>query len=112
MALPNGYYLQPSSAGKIALVNRRGRLVLPGPIAAYRVSGVIVAGALGEVSQAARTCSNDCPFEAQPDTRYFILNTSSGEVMTGLDELEWRAGLRRFEVPSTFRIVTPVLALR
>ena len=109
IALPNGFYFQKSTPGQVELVRRDGRRVLRGPVAAYAVSGEIVAGALGEISAAARACTNDCPFKDTPDTRYFVLDTRTGYLTTNLSATEWRGRLDSAGVPPSFRIATPFL---
>lgn len=108
VALPNGYYLQPDKKQQTEIVKRGGRHVLRGPIAAYAVSGVIVAGAQGEPQPEARSYSNDLPFKGTPETRYFVLDTMSGRLESDLNESAWRARLADLGAPSTMRIYAPL----
>src|SRR5581483_5575576 len=93
VALPNGYSLQPDKTARTEIVKRDGRRIVPAPIAAYAVSGDMVAGALGEPSPSARLYTNDLPFSGGPDTRYFVLDTRSGKLDTNLDEAAWKKRL-------------------
>src|SRR5215471_20566847 len=89
IALPNGYYLQPTKAGGLSIVKGRGSAVLPGPITAYSVSRNVVTGALGEPPPLSRHYTNDLPFKGDANTRYFVLDTMSGKLDSGLDEAAW-----------------------
>jgi hypothetical protein len=74
-------------------VKHDGSRLLPGTIAAYAVSGQLVAGALGTVPPAGHQVTNDLDFTGTPDTRYFILDTGTGKLETDLDEAAWRKRL-------------------
>ncbi len=80
VALPNGYYLKRDRTMNIGLITRAGQDVVRGPIAAYRVSGTIVAGCVGKWPKRSFAYPNELPFPDSPDCRYFILDThgSSG----------------------------------
>ncbi|MEJ1962061.1 MAG: hypothetical protein WDO56_11170 [Gammaproteobacteria bacterium] len=108
VALPNGYYLQPTKVAQTSLVKRGGKAVLPGPVAAYAVFMNVVAGALGEVATQARSYTNDLPFTGKEDTRYFILNTASGQLESNLTEKDWRHRLDELGVPAPFKIYAPL----
>lgn len=108
IALPNGYYLQPNAIRQTELVKRGGKRVVPGPIAAYAVSGELVVGALGEPSVASRSYTNDLPFHGGPATRYFLLDTRSGQLDTQLDEAAWQSRLQERGAPKPLRIYAPL----
>jgi hypothetical protein len=108
VALPNGYSLQPDKAAYSEIVNRNGRHVVPAPIAAYAVSGKVVAGALGEPPPNSRLYTNDLPFSGNRDTRYFVLDTTTGKLDTNLDEAAWKKRLEELKVPADFRIYPPL----
>lgn len=108
VALPNGYYLQPDKKQQTEIVKRGGRQVLRGPIAAYAVSGAIVAGARGEPRTEARSYPNDLPFKGTPETRYFVLDTMRGRLESDLNESAWRSRLADLGAPSTMRIYAPL----
>lgn len=108
VALPNGYYLQPDAQDQSQIVKRGGGHVLPAPVAAYAVSGYLVAGALGDAPASSRLYTNDLPFTGGPDTRYFILNTASGKLETDLSGPAWQARLKALGVPSDFQIYPPL----
>jgi hypothetical protein len=103
VALPNSYYLQPDKDQQTELVRRDGHRVLAGHVAAYAVSGNIVAGALGEVPSK-RLYTNELPYAAGPDTRYFILDTSTGKLESGLDADTWHNRLKALGVRTDFSI--------
>ncbi len=108
VALPNGYYLRPDSEKQTELVKRGGRMVLPAPIAAYAVSATVVAGAEGAPSAESRSYTNDLPFEGKPDTRYFVLDTTSGKLDKDLDSAAWEQRLKELGVPTPMRIYAPL----
>ncbi len=108
VALPNGYYLEPDKNAHSEIVRRDGRRLIPGPIAAYVVSGQVVAGALGEPSPSSRLYTNDLPFSGGPDTRYFVLDTASGQLDTNLDETAWKKRLQQLGVPAGIQIYAPL----
>ncbi len=108
VALPNGYSLQPDKGARSEIVKRDNRSVVPAPIAAYAVSGNVVAGALGEPAPNSRLYTNDLPFKGGPDTRYFVLDTTTGKLDTNLDEAAWKKRLEALGVPSDFRIYAPL----
>jgi hypothetical protein len=108
IALPNGYYLQPDQKRQTELVKRDGHRVLPGTIAAYSVSGQIVAGALGSASSAGHSYANDLPFHGGPDTRYFILDTRDGRLDKDLDATAWHQRLNELGEPGSLEIYPPL----
>jgi hypothetical protein len=107
VVLPNGYYLQPDKSDQSEIIKRGAGRVLADPIAAYAVSGYIVAGALGPAPSGSRRYS-DLAFTGAPDTRYFILDTTSGQFESGLDGTEWQKRLKELGVPSDFQIYPPL----
>lgn len=111
VALPNGYYLKRDHEKNIDLVNRNDREVVRGPIAAYRVSGNVVAGCVGEWPKRSFAYPNETPFPDSGDCRYFILDTSTGKLVQGLDPDSWRARLKAAGVSESLRITAPVLPL-
>jgi hypothetical protein len=111
VALPNGYYLKRDRATNIGLVTRDGKQIVRGPIAAYRVSGNVVAGCVGEWPKRAFSYPNETPFPDSTDCRYFILDTPSGRLEQGLDPASWRARLKDSGVSESLKITAPVLPL-
>jgi hypothetical protein len=109
VALPNGYYLQRDRHSHIGLIKRGGRQVIRGPIAAYAVDRNIVAGCVGEWPRRSYAYPNETPFPDSPDCRYFILDTPSGHLETGLDPQTWRARLKQVGAPQSLQITAPVL---
>ena len=108
VALPNGYYLQPDHGRQTELVKRNGHRVLAQTVAAYGVSGQIVAGALGTTSPAGHSYANDLPFHGGPDTRYFVLDTRSGRLDQDLTVEAWRQRLKELGEPSSLEIYPPL----
>ncbi len=108
VALPNGYYLRPDKADQTVLIKRGGEQILPSPIAAYAVSGYIVAGALGDTTVASREYTNDLAFSGGPTTRYFILDTGSGKLESDMDKAAWQNRLKALGVSSDFEIYAPL----
>lgn len=108
VALPNSYYLQPDKGREqTELVRRDGHRMLNAHVAAYAVSGQIVAGALGDVPQK-RKYTNELPYTGTPETRYFILDTSNGRLESGLDADTWHKRLKELGVRSDF-LIYPLL---
>jgi hypothetical protein len=103
VALPNSYYMQPDKNLQTELVRRDGHRILPGHVAAYAVSGSIVAGALGDVPSK-RLYTNELPYTGAPDTRYFILDTSTGKLESDLDADAWHNRLKALGVRPDFAI--------
>ena len=108
IALPNGYYLQPDAKQQTEIAKRNGARVLPGPIAAYTVSGEIVTGALGAPSAASRSYANDLPFQGSPETRYFVLDTTSGRLDRDLDATGWQQRLKDLGISAAPRLYAPI----
>jgi hypothetical protein len=108
VVLPNSYYLQPDQAGQTKLVKHDGSRLLPGTIAAYAVSGQIVVGAIGKVADAHHQFTNDLDFAGTPDTRYFILDTTSGKLESDLDEAAWHKRLQELGQQSAIHIYPPL----
>ena len=109
VALPNGYYLQRDLASNIALVKRNGREVIRGPIAAYAVANPLVAGCVGEWPRRSFAYPNEIPFPDSPECHYFILDTSSGHLETGMSPTEWRLRLKHYAASGSLQITAPVL---
>ncbi|HUN25283.1 MAG TPA: hypothetical protein VMU67_03175 [Steroidobacteraceae bacterium] len=107
VVLPNDYYLQPDDAMQSEIVKRGGQIVVPAPIAAYAVSGDLVAGASG-AAPAAGHLFPDRAFTGNASTRYFILDTGSGRLESDLDHADWKKRLKELQVPSDFEILPPL----
>src|ERR1700733_10785488 len=108
VVLPNSYYLQPDKGGQTRLVKQDGSRLLPGTIAAYTVTRQFVTGALGVEPDPSRSFTNDLDFTGTPDTRYFILDTSSGKLETDLDEATWHKRLQELGVHTDVHIYPPL----
>ena len=108
VVLPNSYYLQPEKDGQTKLVKHDGSRLLPGHIAAYLVTGQMVIGAIGEVPPATHQFTNDLEFTGGPDTRYFILDTSSGKLEANLDEAAWHKRIQELGQSSPVHIYPPL----
>ena len=75
---------------------------------ALAVSATIVAGAQGEPAAASHSYTNDLPFEGKAETRYFILNTDSGQLEKDLDAASWEQRLKTLGVITPFKIYAPL----
>jgi len=109
IALPNGYYLQRNKSSDIALVKRNGSTVLRGPVAAYAVHRTIVAGCVGKWPERGFSYPNETPFPESAPAKYFVLDTTTGQLQSDLERAEWKERLKAMGVPDTFRIVAPLL---
>jgi hypothetical protein len=108
VVLPNSYYLQPDEGGQTKLVKRDGKRLLPGTIAAYVVSGELVVGAIGATPPPGHQFTNDLEFTGTPETRYFILDTATGKLESGLDEAAWHKRLQELGQRSDLHIYPPL----
>jgi hypothetical protein len=108
VVLPNSYYLQPDTDGQTKLVKHDGSRLLPGHVAAYLVVGQIVIGAIGDVPSVAHQFTNDLEFTGGPDTRYFILDTSTGKFEANLDEAAWHKRIQELGQTSPVHIYPPL----
>jgi len=108
IALPNGYYLEPTKSGGLAVEKGRGHEVIPGPVAAYAVVSQVVTGALGEPPSLSRHYTNDLPFKGTADTRYFVLDTRTGKLDSGLDEEAWKMRMSALNLPSPIELHSPI----
>lgn len=108
VVLPNSYYLQPDQQGQTKLVKHDGARLLPGHIAAYLVFGQIVVGAIGDVPPAVHQFTNDLEFTGGPDTKYFILDTTSGKLEANLDEAAWHKRIQELGLHSNVHIYPPL----
>ena len=109
IALPNGYYIQRDRAANPGIVKRSGRTVLQGPVAAYAVYRNIVIGCVGTWPARPSGYPNESPFPGSPDAEYFILDTQSGRLESGLDEGAWKQRRAELGVPATLPITAPLL---
>lgn len=108
VVLPNSYYLQPDKEGQTKLVKHDGSRLLPGHIAAYLVFGQVVVGAIGDVPPAVHQFTNDLEFTGGPDTKYFILDTTSGKLETNLDAAAWHKRIQELGLNSAVHIYPPL----
>lgn len=108
VVLPNSYYLQPDKGEQTKLVKRDGSRLLPGNIAAYLVFGPYVVGAIGEVPPAVHQFTNDLEFTGTADTRYFVLDTTSGKLETNLDADAWHKRIQELGLRSEIHIYPPL----
>jgi hypothetical protein len=109
VALPNGYYLQRDKTSNIDLVKRGGKEIVKGPIAAYDVEGNLVVGAVGTWPERGFSYPNEAPFPDSPDAKYFILDTTNGQLQSGLDPKGWREQLKARGASETLKITAPAL---
>ncbi len=108
IALPNGYYLEPTKSGGLSIEKAHGHAVVPGPVAAYAVMRQIVTGALGEPPPLHRHYTNDLPYHGNADTRYFVLDTTTGKLDSGLDEAAWKMRMSDLNLPGPVELHSPI----
>jgi hypothetical protein len=108
VVLPNSFYLQPDKGGQTKLVKHDGSRLLPATIAAYAVSGQYVIGAEGMTVPPSHEITNDLDFTGTADTRYFILDTVSGKLESGLNEAAWRQRLKDLGQRNDVHIYPPL----
>jgi hypothetical protein len=108
VVLPNSFYLQPDQGGQTKLVKHDGSRLLPGTIAAYAVSGQYVIGAEGATPPPRHEITNDLDFTGAADTSYFILDTASGKLESGLNEASWRQRLKDLGQRADVHIYPPL----
>jgi hypothetical protein len=113
IALPNGYYVERDKASNARIVKRTGGVVVPGPIAAYGVDRYIVTGLIGNVPTTGSSYPNDSPIRVTPElektTSYFVLDTTSGKLETGLKTAAWEARLQELGAKVAGGIRAPLL---
>jgi hypothetical protein len=100
--------MQPDKVAQSEIVKRDGQRIVPAPIAAYAVSGTVVSGALGEPAANSRLYTNDLAFSGKPETRYFVLDTTTGKLDTNLDEATWKKRLQELGVPTDLHLYAPL----
>jgi hypothetical protein len=108
VVLPNSFYLQPDTGGQTKLVKHDGTRLLTGTIAAYAVSGQYVIGAEGTTPAPSHEITNDLDFAGTADTHYFILDTVSGKLESGLNEAAWRQRLKDLGQRADVHIYPPL----
>jgi hypothetical protein len=108
VVLPNSFYLQPDTGGQTKLVKHDGTRLVAGTIAAYAVSGQYVIGAEGTTPPPNHEITNDLDFAGTPDTHYFILDTVSGKLESGLNEAAWRQRLKDLGQRADVHIYPPL----
>ena len=109
VALPDGYYLQRDRASLVEIVNGNGRVVVPGPIAGYAVHRHIVTGCVANESRKSGSYPNDAPLGELADARYFVLDTRTGKITTGLNPADWKNRLKELDPTISADIWAPVL---
>jgi hypothetical protein len=113
IALPNGYYVERDKASQAQIVKRTGGVVVRGPIAAYGVDRYIVTGLVGNVPNSGSSYPNDSPIRVPPELEksvtYFILDTASGKLDTGLNTAAWEARMKELGVKVAGGIRAPLL---
>jgi hypothetical protein len=113
IALPNGYYVERDKSSQARIVKRTGKVVVPGPIAAYGVDRYIVTGLVGNVPTSGSSYPNDSPIRMTPEleksTSYFVLDTTSGKLDTGLNTAAWEARLKELGAKIAGGIRAPLL---
>ncbi|HEV2703337.1 MAG TPA: hypothetical protein VGV09_17045 [Steroidobacteraceae bacterium] len=108
VVLPNSFYLQPDKGGQTKLVKHDGSRLVSGTIAAYAVVGQYVIGAEGTTPAPSHEITNDLDFAGTADTRYFILDTVSGKLESGLTEAAWRQRIKDLGQRNDVHIYPPL----
>ena len=96
VALPNGYQIIRGKTSDPMIVKKNGGTVVPGPVARYTVVRDVVVG----VVQPAGT-------DAKP--AWFVLNTRTGELGTGLSESGYTERLKALNITAAPELSPPVL---
>lgn len=109
VALPEGYYIQRDRSSELDLVKRGGSTVLNGPIAAYAVYRNLVVGCTGTWPPRSSGYPNEAAFPGSPDAKYFILDTKSADLQSGLSAEAWKQALARANVPQDIQLTAPLL---
>ena len=109
VALPDGFYIQLDRSSETDIVRRGGPRVLDGPIAAYAVYQRFVVGAVGTWPNRSAGYANEARFPGSPDARYFILDTATGYVESGLSLEAWQKALASRQIPQDIPIRAPLL---
>jgi len=109
IALPNGYYLQRDRVGQPQIVNRRGKVIVPGPIAGYSVHRLLVTGLIGETPATPRAYPNDSPLPEASGPQYFVLDTATGHLESGLTAQEWKSRFEALGMTSLPAVRAPIL---
>jgi hypothetical protein len=93
VVLPNGYLIQRDKSKSPVIVKRSGGTVLKGAVDAYAVYRSVVTGSI----------------KSDDGAKYFVLDTSTGKLETGLAEDAWKARLKELGVTGSPEISPPVL---
>ena len=107
VALPNSYYIERDRSGQLVVVDRREKVILA-PLAGYAVSGSIVTGLVGAPYDG-KSYPNDTPLPPSPEPRYFVLDTSTGRLQSGLAEANWKAQLMALGIQHTPELYAAIL---
>jgi hypothetical protein len=135
IALPNGYEMSRVKSGEPAIMKRKGRsVVVPAPIKAYVVIHDVVTGCMqtpeptathaqsADVMPSAPAAAGKpaapadepaspvfAPPPPDPNGRYFVLDTSTGEVGNDLSEADWEERLRKLGIMAPPQLAPPIL---
>jgi len=108
VALPNGYYVERDRSAQFRIVKGHDRAVV-GPIAGYAVYGVVVTGLVGNEKPPAGAYPNESPLPESSQSDYFVLDTTSGRIETGLSASALKARLAAAGVSAAPSIRAPIL---
>lgn len=109
VALPNGYYIDRDRSAHARIVNRRGHVIVAGPLAGYAVYRAVVVGLVGEETQPHNAFANQTPLPESTTSGYFILDTMTGQLEASLDVSAWKAKLAAGQVTTAPAIKAPLL---
>jgi hypothetical protein len=93
VALPNGYQIIRGKTSEPMIIKKGGHTIVPGPVASYTVVRDVVVGLV----------------QAGDKTRYFVLNTRTGDVGKDLSESDYNERLKALNIPPSPELSPPVL---
>jgi hypothetical protein len=92
LALPNGYHLERYSSGEVTIVAPGSTIAVAGVVQEYAIAGSFI---VGRTVVPPTSAENQAKYYSHVRPGYFVVDTSSGEVLLGLSEREWKANLAR-----------------
>jgi hypothetical protein len=97
IALPNGHRIQRDKATQLEVTNRKGKRIIA-PITGYAVFGSIVTGLSGVEVKIPGAYPGDRPLPESKEAKYFVLDTKSELLETGLSLDAWKEKLKQLGV--------------
>lgn len=106
VALPNGYAIVHGKQGEPTIVKSGGSVVVPGPVATYRVIRQVVTGQVGVRPPAA---AQGLPQTAPLHGGYFVLDTHTGTIEAGLSMAQWNQQLKTLKIAASPELDAPIM---